>query len=115
MPNKFDYTTRARAIALRFPKLNHISIQVNFWTVAFFLLNAIIYLTSLSFLTSYSLPITLSFTPSICNNYDKIFLVSHEIKDFTKLESEYSTESIGEINLRGKDKPVRVFSVEEKK
>ena len=62
---KFDYTTKARAFALRFPKLNHITIQVTFWIFAFLLLSTIIHLNSLSLIKSYSLQIPLSFGSSV--------------------------------------------------
>ncbi len=61
MPKRFDYTTKARAFALRFPTLNHVSIQVSFWIIAFILLSTIIHLTSLSLVNTYSLPIPVSF------------------------------------------------------
>lgn len=65
MPKKFDYTTQARKIALRFPIFNHISIQVNFWIIAFLLLSFIVHLTTLSLSNSYSLNIPISFLPSV--------------------------------------------------
>ena len=52
---------------------------------------------------------------SVCNDYDKIFLVSNEIVDFTGMEKEYLIEKLGEINLKGKEIPVGVYSVEGKK
>jgi adenylate cyclase len=69
MPKRFDYTTRARAIALRFPTFNHIAIQVNFWIIAFLLLSAIIHLASLSLVASYSLQIPLSFAPAVLMSF----------------------------------------------
>jgi adenylate cyclase len=65
MPKKFDYTTRARKIALRFPVLNHISIQINFWILAFLLLSFIIHFTTLSLSNSYALKLPASFLPSV--------------------------------------------------
>ena len=65
MPKKFDYTSRARRIALRFPVFNYIAIQVNFWILAFLLLSIIIHFTSLSLADSYSLPLPASFLPSL--------------------------------------------------
>ena len=80
MPKKFDYTSRARAIAYHGDTLN-----------------------------------TAARIQSICNKYDKIFLVSDEVKMFTGLENEYSVESLGDISLKGKDRLIAVYSVEGKK
>ena len=52
---------------------------------------------------------------SVCNQYNKIFLVSGDIKEFTDLDKEYSVELLGDINLKGKEKPIGVYSVEGKK
>jgi len=65
MPKKFDYTTRVRRFALRHPVLNHIAIQVNFWTISFILLGFIIHFTILSIKDSYSLQIPVSFLSSV--------------------------------------------------
>jgi len=65
MHKNFDYTTQARKIALRYPVLNHISIQVNFWILAFLLLSIIVHFTSLSLANSYSLKLQTSFLPSL--------------------------------------------------
>lgn len=65
MPKKFDYTANARAFALRFPKLNHIAIQVTFWTYAFLLFATIIHFNTKSLSESYSINIPLSFGSSI--------------------------------------------------
>jgi adenylate cyclase len=65
MPNKFDYTSQARKIALKFPVFNHVSIQVNFWILAFLLLSFITHTTALSISSSYSLQLPTSYIPSI--------------------------------------------------
>ena len=65
MTKKFDYTTKARAFALRFPKVNHIAIQVTFWTYAFLLFASIIHFNTKSISESYSIQIPLSFGSSI--------------------------------------------------
>ncbi|MDX1699841.1 MAG: adenylate/guanylate cyclase domain-containing protein [Melioribacteraceae bacterium] len=54
MINGFNYTTRARAFALKHPKLSFILIQVNFWTAAFLLLITILHLNKLATLSSLS-------------------------------------------------------------
>jgi len=46
MKKHFDYTTQARAFALRYPLLSHIGIQINFWVIAFVLLVTIMHLSS---------------------------------------------------------------------
>jgi adenylate cyclase len=65
MPKKFDYTTQVRRFALRHPVLNHIAIQVNFWTISFILLGFIIHFTILSIKDSYLLQIPVSFLSSV--------------------------------------------------
>jgi adenylate cyclase len=57
---------------------------------------------------------TASRIQSVCNQYDKIFLVSGDIIDFMELEKQYSTELLGNINLKGKELPIGVYSVEGK-
>jgi len=49
---------------------------------------------------------------SVCNKYDKLFLVSEDVNDIAELDKNYSIASLGKINLRGKDKPIGVFSVD---
>lgn len=41
MTTRFDYTTRAREMAYRYPRFNYMGIQVNFWIIAFVLLSTI--------------------------------------------------------------------------
>jgi adenylate cyclase len=48
MFKKFDYTTKARAFALKYPTLNFILIQINFWFLAFLLLLTLLHLNSLA-------------------------------------------------------------------
>jgi adenylate cyclase len=52
---------------------------------------------------------------SICNKYDKIFLVSGDLKEFADLDKEYTVELLGDISLKGKTIPIGVYSVEGKK
>lgn len=47
MPSNRDYTTWARNITYKFPKLTYVGIQVNFWVVAFVLYATLTFLTSL--------------------------------------------------------------------
>ena len=51
---------------------------------------------------------------SICNQYDRTFLVSQDIKDISGIERIYRLESLGDITLKGKDNPVGVYSVSSK-
>ena len=57
---------------------------------------------------------TASRIQSVCNQYDKIFLASGDIKEFADLDEKYSIELIGDINLRGKTESIDVYSVERK-
>lgn len=43
-----DYTTEARRVAFRYPVMNIISTQINFWVIAFTLLNFVLYFFSLA-------------------------------------------------------------------
>jgi adenylate cyclase len=52
---------------------------------------------------------------SICNQYDKAFLVSQDIKEISDMENKYNLESIGNIILKGKDIPVGVYSIDTRK
>ena len=52
---------------------------------------------------------------SICNKYNKSFLISQDIKNSTDLENIYNIESLGQITLKGKDIPIEVFSLDGKK
>jgi adenylate cyclase len=45
---ELDYTTTARRVAFKYPVLNTISTQVNFWVIAFTLLNLVLYFFSLA-------------------------------------------------------------------
>ena len=46
MLKNFNYTLKARAFALKYPTLNFVLIQINFWIVAFVLLFTIIHLNT---------------------------------------------------------------------
>jgi len=65
MPKKFDYTARARKITFKYPVLTRISIQINFWILAFIFLFAIIHLSAQSLSVTYEFPIQTSFIPSL--------------------------------------------------
>ena len=56
MKDRFNYTRSARNFALRFPTLNHLLIQINFWIIAFTVLSVILYLNSQVILESNNLP-----------------------------------------------------------
>jgi adenylate cyclase len=51
---------------------------------------------------------------SVCNQYDKIFLVSRDAVDFIKVEDCYHVESLGKLTLKGKNEPIGVYSIESK-
>jgi adenylate cyclase len=46
MGTKFDYTTKARTMAFRFPVYSFISTQVNYWILAFILFSSIVHFTA---------------------------------------------------------------------
>lgn len=60
-----DYTSRARRFVLRFPILNYLLTQINFWMVANTLLGIIVYLSNQSLLISFSLASTNSMWPNV--------------------------------------------------
>lgn len=55
MFKNFNYTIKARAFALRYPTLNFILIQINFWIVAFLILFTIMYLNTKATYTTLNL------------------------------------------------------------
>lgn len=48
-----------------------------------------------------------------CNKYSKKVLVSKNLLDVLDLNGKYNTESMGNIRLRGKEKELELFSIEE--
>jgi len=48
-----------------------------------------------------------------CNKYNKKVLASKDLVDMLDLEGKYATESMGNIRLRGKQKELELFSIEE--
>ena len=62
--DNFDYTTSARSFAFRFPLLTRISIQVNYWTLAFLLLGIVMHLNTMSINSAHQLGLPLTFLPS---------------------------------------------------
>ena len=51
---------------------------------------------------------------SICNQYNKTFLISQDLKITADLRENYHLESLGQITLKGKDNPVEVYSINSK-
>ena len=49
---------------------------------------------------------------SACNEFKKQFLASEYVVDNLRNNAEHSIQGIGEVNLRGKKKPIKVFSIE---
>ena len=64
MGKRFDYTTTARSFAFRFPLMTRISIQINYWCLAYVLLITVMYLNSMSLNSSYDLGLPLKYMPS---------------------------------------------------
>jgi adenylate cyclase len=58
---------------------------------------------------------TASRIQSICNQYNRTFLISQDLKIAADLENDYNLKSLGQINLKGKDNPVKVYSIDGKK
>lgn len=65
MPRQFDYTTRARKMAFKFPVFTFISIQVNYWIVAFLLFSVIMHFTTLLIDQINPLSFAISFKPAL--------------------------------------------------
>ncbi len=55
---------------------------------------------------------TASRIQGICNKYNKSLLISEELENNLKLDSNYNKELIGSIELKGKQQPVNIYSVE---
>jgi adenylate cyclase len=54
---------------------------------------------------------TASRIQGVCNKYNKSLLISEELEKYLELGSNYKKELIGSIELRGKLKPVNIYSV----
>jgi adenylate cyclase len=52
---------------------------------------------------------------SICNQNNKSFLISKDVKTIVDLENIYDVESLSQITLKGKNNPIGVFNVDSKK
>ena len=63
--NYDDYTERARRFVARFPLLNNILVQVNFWIVAFILLIVVIYFANSALIRSLSLTVNMHLWPNV--------------------------------------------------
>src|SRR5882672_3708163 len=60
-----DYTARALEFTARFPILNYLSIQINFWVIANILLGVIMHLHALAITETLQLPQMSSLVPAI--------------------------------------------------
>jgi adenylate cyclase len=49
---------------------------------------------------------------SVCNQYNKSFLTSRYVFENSEIEKYYNTESLGLIELKGKNQPVEIASIE---
>lgn len=65
MPNKFDYTSRARRIALKHPLLSDISTQIAFWIVAFVLYFVLVNFISKAVTSLFSIDATVHVSQNI--------------------------------------------------
>ena len=65
MKQKLDYAARARRVALSHPRFTFISIQVNFWILAYLFLSLILYLSSRAFASGLEVAIKIPFFPSV--------------------------------------------------
>lgn len=65
MRRGFDYTSRALAYSLRYPRLTYTSIQITFWTVAYLLLSIILNLSARGFTASADTSIQPPFLTSV--------------------------------------------------
>ena len=55
---------------------------------------------------------TASRIQGVCNKYNKFLLISDELENNLKLEPNFKKELIGSIELKGKAKPVSIYSIE---
>jgi adenylate cyclase len=55
---------------------------------------------------------TASRIQGVCNKYNKSLLISEELENNLKLDSKYKKELIGSIELKGKQQPVNIYSIE---
>ena len=55
---------------------------------------------------------TASRIQGICNKYNKSLLISEELENNLKFDSNYNKELIGSVELKGKLQPVNIYSVE---
>jgi adenylate cyclase len=55
---------------------------------------------------------TASRIQGVCNTYNKSLLISAELEAKLNLPSDYNKELIGSIELRGKQQPVNIYSIE---
>ena len=55
---------------------------------------------------------TASRIQGVCNRYNKSLLISEELGNNLKLSSNYKKDLVGTVELRGKLKPIKIFSIE---
>ncbi|MBA4058568.1 MAG: hypothetical protein C0490_27880, partial [Marivirga sp.] len=65
MSTKFDYTAQAVRFYAKFPVLNHVSIQTNFWIIANVLLAVIMHLQSLMISEAIGIPVSGGLGPTV--------------------------------------------------
>jgi adenylate cyclase len=55
---------------------------------------------------------TASRIQGVCNKYNKPLLISEDLESELELNAEYKKELVGTVELRGKLKPIKIFSIE---
>ncbi len=51
----------------------------------------------------------------VCNTYGKALMISEELESLLTFTDEFQSELVGEVPLKGKAKPVKIFSIEKRK
>lgn len=64
MKKKFDYTTTARNFALKYPRINFMAIQINFWIIAFLIFTLIMHLITLAVYSANSIESNAEYFPA---------------------------------------------------
>jgi len=97
--NLDNYTQRVRRFVTRFPLLNNIIVQVNFWIVAFVLLIVIIHFANEALMHSLSQPIVMRLWPNIVMAIiiGVLYGTSLGILDFVLAKEFFRSKSLGKI------------------
>ena len=49
---------------------------------------------------------------AVCNTYEKALLISEKLENLLHFTSEYKKVLVDEVSLKGKSKPIKIFSIE---